>query len=298
MCYNYYGDDMKKKSFLKKFIIFLFILVTIISSILLYSRYIGTSGIFINEYKVVNKNLSNDFYGLKIVHISDIHYGRTINKEELEDLVKNINLTKPDIVVLTGDLIDKDTDLTDDDIKIISSAFNKIDATIGKFAIKGNHDYKFNKWDILIDNSGFSNLNDKYELIFANENDYILLAGMSTNLYGDLSLEDKIKLFEDYINNSEIKPNYSILIMHEPDFIDDFNSNNFNLILAGHSHNGQVRIPIIGAIIKPNYGKKYYDYYYKVNNTDLYISSGLGVSEVNFRLFNRPSFNLYRLTNK
>ena len=288
----------EKKPFIKKFIIFLLILITIVSSTLLYSRYIGTSGIFINEYKVVNKNLSNDFYGLKIVHISDLHYGRTINKKELNELVKKINLTKPDIVVLTGDLIDKDTNLTDKDIKIISDAFNKIDVTIGKYAIKGNHDYKFKKWDILIENSGFVNLNDKYELIFANENDYILLSGMSTNIYGDLKVNDKSKIFEEYINSSEIKPNYSILLMHEPDFVDNFDYNNFNLILAGHSHNGQVRLPIIGAIIKPNYGKKYYDHYYRLKNTDLYISSGLGVSEVNFRLFNRPAFNLYRLTNK
>jgi len=289
----------EKKPFkYKKLIITLLILTLTITSILLYSRYIGTSGIFINEYKIVNKNLSNDFYGFKIVHITDIHYGRTINKKELNDLVEKINLIKPDIVVLTGDLIDKESDITDKDIKIISKAFSKIDATIGKYAIKGNHDYKYKKWDILMENSGFINLNDKYELIYGNENDYILLSGMSTNIYGKKNIEDKVKIYEDFINNSEIKPNYSILLMHEPDFIDSFNYNNYNIVLAGHSHNGQVRLPFIGAIVKPNYGKKYYDNYYKLKNTDLYVSSGLGVSEVNFRLFNRPTFNLYRLTNK
>jgi len=289
----------EKKPFkYKKLIITLLILTLTITSILLYSRYIGTSGIFINEYKIVNKNLSNDFYGFKIVHITDIHYGRTINKKELNDLVEKINLVKPDIVVLTGDLIDKGSDMTDKDIKIISKAFSKIDATIGKYAIKGNHDYKYKKWDILIENSGFINLNDKYELIYGNENDYILLSGMSTNIYGKKNIEDKVKIYEDFINTSEVKPNYSILLMHEPDFIDSFNYNNYNLVLAGHSHNGQVRLPFIGAIIKPNYGRKYYDNYYNLNNTDLYVSSGLGVSEVNFRLFNRPTFNLYRLTNK
>jgi len=289
----------EKKPFkYKKLIITLLILTLTITSILLYSRYIGTSGIFINEYKIVNENLSNDFYGFKIVHITDIHYGRTINKKELNDLVEKINLIKPDIVVLTGDLIDKESDITDKDIKIISKAFSKIDATIGKYAIKGNHDYKYKKWDILMENSGFINLNDKYELIYGNENDYILLAGMSTNIYGKKNIEDKVKIYEDFINNSEIKPNYSILLMHEPDFIDSFNYNNYNIVLAGHSHNGQVRLPFIGAIVKPNYGKKYYDNYYKLKNTDLYVSSGLGVSEVNFRLFNRPTFNLYRLTNK
>lgn len=289
----------EKKPFkYKKLIISIIIFILVVSSLLLYSRYIGTSGIFINEYKIVNKNLSNDFYGFKIVHITDVHYGRTINKKELNDLVEKINLVKPDIVVLTGDLIDKSSDMTDKDIKIISKAFSKIDATIGKYAIKGNHDYKYKKWDILIENSGFVNLNDTYELIYGNENDYILLSGMSTNIYGKKNIDDKIKIYEDFINNSEVKPNYSILLMHEPDFIDSFNYNNYNLVLAGHSHNGQVRLPFIGAIVKPNYGRKYYDNYYKLNNTDLYVSSGLGVSEVNFRLFNRPTFNLYRLTNK
>ena len=289
----------EKKPFkYKKLIISMIIFTLVITSILLYSRYIGTSGIFINEYKIINKNLSNDFYGFKIVHITDVHYGRTINKKELNDLVEKINLVKPDIVVLTGDLIDKSSDMTDKDIKIISKAFSKIDATIGKYAIKGNHDYKYKKWDILIENSGFINLNDKYELIYGNENDYILLSGMSTNIYGKKNIDDKVKIYEDFIKNSEIKPNYSILLMHEPDFIDSFDYNNYNLVLAGHSHNGQVRLPFIGAIVKPNYGKKYYDNYYKLKNTDLYVSSGLGVSEVNFRLFNRPTFNLYRLTNK
>ena len=88
------------------------------------------------------------------------------------------------------------------------------------------------------------------------------------------------------------------MIMHEPDFIDDFEINNFDLILAGHSHNGQVRLPFIGAIIKPNGAHKYYDSHYKIHNTDLYISSGLGTSIIDVRLFNKPSFNFYRLTNK
>lgn len=289
----------EKKPFkYKKLIISIIIFILVVSSLLLYSRYIGTSGIFINEYKIVNKNLSNDFYGFKIVHITDVHYGRTINKKELNDLVEKINLVKPDIVVLTGDLIDKSSDMTDKDIKIISKAFSKIDATIGKYAIKGNHDYKYKKWDILIENSGFVNLNDTYELIYGNENDYILLSGMSTNIYGKKNIDDKVKIYEDFIKTSEVKPNYSILLMHEPDFIDSFDYNNYNLVLAGHSHNGQVRLPFIGAVVKPNYGRKYYDNYYKLNDTDLYVSSGLGVSEVNFRLFNRPTFNLYRLTNK
>lgn len=291
--------EKEKKHFKhQKIIKFCLIFIAFISCILLYSRYIGTTGIEINEHKIVINNLSKDFYGFKIVHITDIHYGRIINEKELNNLVNKINLIKPDIVVLTGDFIDKDTELNDENIKIISESFSKIEANIGKYAIKGNHDYKFKNWDLLIENCGFTNLNDTYETIYGNDSDYILISGVSTNVYGKLKITDKIKSTEDFINNNEIKPNYSILLMHEPDYINKIDYNKFNLILAGHSHNGQVRLPFIGAIYTPNGSKKYYDNYYKFKTTDLFISSGLGTSTINFRLFNRPSFNLYRLTNK
>ena len=125
---------------------------------------------------------------------------------------------------------------------------------------------------------------------------------MSTNSYGKKSISDKLKESTEFLKDkkNDEKPIYSILLMHEPDYIDDLNINNYDLVLAGHSHNGQVRIPFIGAIKStlPSGSKKYYDRYYKIKNTDLYISNGIGTSKINFRLFNRPSFNLYRFTNK
>ena len=62
-----------------------------------------------------------------------------------------------------------------------------------------------------------------------------------------------------------------------------------------HSHNGQIRLPGIGALYTPNGSKKYYDNYYDLDETPLYISSGIGVSIVNYRLFNKPSINFYRI---
>ena len=103
--------------------------------------------------------------------------------------------------------------------------------------------------------------------------------------------EEEIKLLK------EKEPKYKILLLHEPDFIEDVNYQEFNLILAGHSHNGQVRLPFIGALYTPDGSKKYYDEYYDLGKSKLYISSGLGTSTINFRFFNRPSFNFYRLTN-
>ena len=83
--------------------------------------------------------------------------------------------------------------------------------------------------------------------------------------------------------------------MHEPDYIKDFDHTKFDLILAGHSHNGQIGLPLIKDLILPHGAKKYHNAYYKLNNTYLYISSGVGCSTLNFRLFNKPSINLYRI---
>ena len=99
----------------------------------------------------------------------------------------------------------------------------------------------------------------------------------------------------EYFNdNSDIS--YKIILVHEPDYIDNIlTSYNVNLVLAGHSHNGQINIPYIKNFFLPYGSRKYYENYYKVNDTDLYISSGIGESSVNFRLFNKPSINFYRI---
>jgi predicted MPP superfamily phosphohydrolase len=86
--------------------------------------------------------------------------------------------------------------------------------------------------------------------------------------------------------------------MHTPDTIIKVEKYNFDLVLAGHSHNGQVRLPYIGAIITPLGSKKYHEDHYKVNDSQLFISGGLGISTISFRFFNKPSFNLYRLVEK
>lgn len=287
-------DKIKPK---KNGIFILFIIIIFLISTILYSRFISTSGLIIKEYKIQNNNITDDFQGFKIVHISDIHYGRTVKEKELKNIVKQINLIKPDIVVLTGDLIDKDTILTSNDIEIISNNLNNIDAAAGKYAITGNHDYDFDEWAIIIENSNFINLNDTYDLIYKNYSDYILISGLSTNIYGNKSISEKMETTNTFRNslNDTNQPIYNILLMHEPDFIDDFDVSKFNLILAGHTHNGQVRLPFIGAFILPPYGRKYYEEHYKLDSTDLYISSGIGTSSYNFRFFNKPSINLYRL---
>ena len=97
---------------MKKIIRFILISILIISLILIYARYIGTTGLITKEYKIETRSIPESFDGLKIVHFSDLHYLRITNKDTLKKITEEINQINPDIVFFTGDLIDKDFEPT------------------------------------------------------------------------------------------------------------------------------------------------------------------------------------------
>lgn len=277
-----------------KIIITILLLILLGIVVYLYAMFIGTKGFIIKEYKIKSSTISKDYNGLKIAHISDIHYGnRSVTKNDLEKIVDNINSLKPDIIVLTGDLIDDN--ITNEEYKELVETLSKLKANINKYAIDGNHDYKYKKWSVLIEDCGFINLNDTYDVIYNDSYDSIFIAGISNNTFTTKNIKDKSEVIMDYLNSNDYHSTYSILLMHEPDYIDDIDYSKFDLVMAGHSHNGQVRLPIIGAAILPEGGKKYYKEHYSLDDTDLYISSGIGTSDLPIRLFNRPSANFYRI---
>lgn len=271
-----------------------FALIIITCSLFLYSRYINTKGLKVKEYAVIDSLLPSNFYGLKIIQISDIHYKVTTTKDDLENMVKEINLLKPDIVILSGDIFDSNIKYDDNDYKDITKILKSIDYTISKYAIKGEEDLDMSSWETIINDSDFINLNNSYEFIYNEGIEPILLVGISSNYNENHIRKDIERIYKEI--QTEYK--YSILVLHEPDFINEIDYNRFNLILAGHSHNGQIVLPYIGGIIKDKYSKEYYDNYYEFNNTKLYISSGIGTSKYKFRFLNKPSINLYRLRNK
>lgn len=275
----------------KFFKIFISIILIIVLT-LLYARYIGTYGFITKEYTLYSEKLPNDFDGLKIVHFSDIHYNRAISSSKVDEIVDEINLINADIVVFTGDLVDKDVELKNSDFECLTKAFNKINAKYGKYAVLGNHDY--NNMDEIIgvfNDSGFKYLENSYDIIYSLNNEKIFIGGIGNVSYNLDNLDKTMEYF-----NSNNDTHYRIMLVHEPDISDNIIDNyDVDLILGGHSHNGQVRFPGIGAIYTPNGSKKYYDEYYDINGTPLYISSGIGVSLINYRFFNKPSINFYRI---
>ena len=81
------------------------------------------------------------------------------------------------------------------------------------------------------------------------------------------------------------------------DSIQELENKDVDLVLAGHSLNGQIRLPFYGGLLKRNGCKEYIDGHYQVDNKELYVTNGFGTIKYNFRLFNKPSFNIYRLKN-
>ena len=285
---NENDDDIikeKKPSLFRKLF---FTLILVLILIVIYSRYIGPTGLIIKEYPIENSNITNSLNGFKIVHFSDFHYGKTTDINSLKKLTNESNNMKPDIVIFTGDLIDKTTKINDKEKNDIIEQLTKISSNYGKYYISGDDDLKLNNYTKIMDSSGFINLNDNFDVIYIDADNSILLTGTS--------LSNKTDFLDKIIN--ENKSNYKINIMHYPDDFNNIKKYNYDLVLAGHSHNGQVNLPIYGPIIKFEHAKKYYKPYYKVDNTDLYISSGIGTTDFDFRFLNKPSFNFYRLTKK
>ena len=279
---------------MKKVLKWLFIVIVFIIGIVLYARFIGTMGLTTKEYVIMDKNVPDNFDGLKIVHFSDLHYNRAISLNKVKSIVNEINDINPDIVVFTGDLIDRDAIISDNDYDELANVLGNIKSKYGKYAVIGNHDYEKDKDGVIkvFHKADFKYLENSYEIIYNKENEKIFIGGLGNVTHNQ---EDISKMME-YFKGEGNKIDYKIILVHEPDIADNIVKDyKVNLILAGHSHNGQIRLPIIGAIYKPPYAKNYYDNYYNLDGTNLYISSGIGVSTVNYRLFNHPSINFYRI---
>lgn len=273
-----YIDEIKREqaiSISKKIFKIFIIMLTMFTLFFFYTYFIGVKGLKTNEIKIVDENIPNSFDGIKILHFSDILYGRTIKEKELEKLEKEIILLNPDIVIFTGDIIYNEYQIDTREISLLNSFFKEIPYTIGKYAVKGELDKT--TFDLIIEDTNFNVLNNELINIYNHSNESISLIGININEEATQNLNSN---------------NYTITLIHN---YDDFSKYNVqtDLVLAGHNLGGEIRlfnIPLLGE-------NKYMDSYYLENNTKIYISSGLG-SIHHMRLFNKPSMNVYRLYNK
>ena len=268
-------EDKKEKKVKRKLKwqvkLFLFFLI-----IILYIFFIGPKGIFIKEYKISSSKINASMDGLKILQISDLHFGSTVNGNDVIKIVKKVNETKPDIVIFTGDLINQRYNLSNDEKVLLKKELNKINAELGKYYVTGEED--FDEATSILDLSGFINLDNNPQNIYSSDNKQLLL----------ISKDGAKEYFETNENTNQFK----ILALHNPDDFDNVKDYNFDMAVAGHTHNGQINLPKIKELF---ISSKYKKSYQKIGNTKLYVNPGIGTSNINIRLFNHPTIFLYRL---
>lgn len=286
-------ENEKRNALSNLFIRIALIILLSICCLLIYCRYTATSGLIINEYKIKSEKIPTSFNGFKIVQFSDIRYGSTINKKELNYIVKKINEQNPDLVLFTGDVIDENYKATNKDIEDITSTLNKINSYTGKYAIMGDLDNE--ETNIIYSNSNFITLKNTYDTIYYKSYTPIILNGLSSKNKNEINLETGFKYLEDETK----KDLFQISLVHESDaYLDIINNYSPDIIMTGNSLGGLIRFPGIDGLIKQKGSKKEIKKVIHEENTTIYNSFGLGTTNIKFRFFNKPSINLYRLYQK
>ncbi len=282
----------------KKRIITLSIIILIIISLTIYC-YLENNIIEVSHINIIDTNIPNSFNNYKIVQISDLH-NKEFNKNKLVNLIKK---NKPDIILITGDLIDSNTK----DLKVTKNFIKQIVKISPVYYINGNHEASNSKYDELIKYLKNYNVvileNEVVEI--TNKEEKINLVGLSDpafyrNMINDLNIKESTLLKNHYNSLKFNKDNYTILLSHRPEMFNTYVDIKANLVFTGHAHGGQIRIPIIGGLVSPNQGlfPKYTSGTYKKENTTMIVSRGLGNSIIPFRINNNPELIVTTLNNK
>jgi len=220
---------------------------------------------------------------IRLVQISDTHCAiRPLNEKKMVEIINGLN---PDIIVFTGDLANNLRGL-----KRFEETMAKLEARLGKIAVRGNIDNRWPGKDIF-NGTGFQELyGNSIEIDKGGEKIWITgVAFGNENKTGDLLKKVQADCF-------------SVFLYHFPDLVEDLNGLNVDLYLAGHTHGGQIALPFYGAIITlTKFGKKYESGEYKVDDTILYVNRGIGLAAgVNpkMRFFARPEITVFNLKPK
>ena len=263
----------------------------LIASIVFYGTEIAVKNIMIENKTIESSKISEDI-NLKIAYISDIHYNHFMNKERLTKMIEKINNNKPDIILFGGDVFDKpskypiDEKIENEIIELLQS----LHAEYGKFAVLGEEDYDPQVNDIhqILFKGDFEVLTNKHIFITKDGKNMINLIGIDSLVGGNPDIESSFANVDTSL--------FTIVLTHAPDIISQLPTNEIDLVLAGHSHGGQINIPFIGSLNKVEGAKTYSQGDYYINQTQLIVSNGLGTTETDIRIFADPECHMIRIT--
>lgn len=244
-----------------------------------------------------NPNIPVDFDGFSIAHISDLH-NKMFGEDQAELLNKIINFS-PDIIVVTGDLINRRKYNLDSAMAFISGAV-KIAPV---YYVSGNHEAWSGKFPLIKERllaAGVRILDDTaVELPKGRSSIQIIGLADPDFLTSNYFEGTNISKIKEQLNRWSTDESFKILLSHRPELFDLYCENNMDLVFAGHAHGGQVRIPFIGALVAPDQGlfPKYTSGSYTKDSTTMFVSRGLGSSVIPIRVFNRPEIVAVTLRN-
>lgn len=266
---------------IKKYKVLIIILVTVIL-LTIFALYQNNT-IVITKIDYVNDKIPMDFDGLKIAHISDLHNKR-FGKEQ-KKLVKKLQSTNPNIIVITGDLIDRRIY----NLEVALDFVKKAVLIAPVYYVPGNHEASSGEF-INISNE-LSSLGvivlENSMLDIEKGNSTVIIAGIKDPIF---LKSDNVTENHDFLNEVMAVDGFKILLSHRPELFEEYVKYDMDLVFTGHAHGGQVKIPFIGPIYAPQQGffPKYVSGSYTDGNTTMIVSRGLGNSLLPFRLNNKP----------
>lgn len=232
---------------------------------------LGNFTIGVTRYKLKSNKLND---GIKIVQISDLH-----NTNWGYTLIKKVKKEKPDLIVITGDLLD----YYEPNIDVVKYLLQELKSLCPIYYVMGNHEGYSENLKLLLEvlkEMGIFVLENKSVYI----NESIKLIGIN-----DPSI-DGFENINVVLEKEKEEDKYNIALCHRPELFEEYVKSDVDLVITGHAHGGQFRIPFIGGIYVPNQGifPKYDAGLFKKGNTTMVVSRGLGNSVFPIRINNRP----------
>lgn len=250
----------------------------------LYAVEISRHEISIERLTIRLDRLAEQFHGFRIVQISDFHYGEYSEPFFLREVVRQVNRLRPDAVLLNGDYVTVgffSEKHTKEFAYRCAEVLSHIDCPL-RYAVLGNHDATFAEPAVIdaLSIQGLPLLNNSFAPL-EREGKRLWFAGTGDVTYNKMDLDKAIP------PSSRTDGEPIILMVHEPDVLPLVARRNVDLMLSGHTHGGQVRLPFLPPIHLPPLGKNYLEGLFRLGPTQLYVNRGIGTVELPVR-FNCP----------
>ena len=278
----------------KRNIILLAICITVLLILAIWTIW-GNSALEMNTYTILSNRLPEAFDGYRIAHISDLHNAEMGNKNE--NLILMLKEAQPDIIAITGDIIDS----RNTNIEIALHFAKEVMNIAPCYYVTGNHEARIFEYDELkkgLTELGVVVLEDECLEIKQFGETINLLGVDDPNFQTDYLFGDSASVMRNKLQKlTDEKDTYTVLLSHRPELFDVYTENKVDLVLSGHAHGGQFRFPFVGGLVAPNQGlfPKYDAGLYTDENTNMIVSRGIGNSILPFRFNNRPEVILIEL---